>query len=1058
MATTCAACAAEIPDRSKFCLECGTPVVAVAPEPEVRKTVTLLFTDVTGSTAMGEQLDPEAYRAVMGRYFEVARAAVERHGGTVEKFVGDAVLAVFGIPEIREDDALRAVRAAHELNLGVAALSDELTRTLGVALTIRTGVNTGSVVAGAARAGGSFATGDAVNTAARLEQAAAPRTILLGGSTYDLVRDAVEVEAVEPVAAKGKAEPVPAYRLHRVLDVERGRARRNDGALVGRERESRALDDALERTLELSRSHVVTVLGAPGLGKTRLVDEFLLRIGERARVVSGRCVSYGQGITWWPVVQILRQSLDLSGHESEEVTRHALSLALADTADGPTVVDLLMPLLGKGGDAGDSDQTMWAVSRLVEDLAAHRPLVVTLDDLHWAEPTLVELLDRLRHELTDLPLLLICQARPELLDEHPDWGAGSVNTSMLGLEPLTRDQTGTSLAHLLDGGVPDDVRDIVSDWAGGNPLFIEELTTHLVESGILERRAEAWQLTGGPAPVSTLVPPSVSALLAARLDRLPTEERILLERCSVVGLELRTDEAVVLTGQEPAEVARLLGSLARRDLLRRVRLAGGAERWRFWHVMVREAAYDALPKAVRADLHEVFADHTASTDDEESGPERLAFVAHHREQAARYHSELAPSSDAALRSAGRAAVALAAAADDARDRDDLTACEGLLRRALELTGVERRVRRDLLARLVVGSADLSGVDLDEIMHAYAAAMDDSATALDRAFLASGRLQVRLLAAEDLDPEVTLAAASEVVRLAREAGDRSRLVHGLTAIFRSHQVHARWGEATSVLREMATSGSPGDRREAEDQLGVALMCGPAPLSEARAHALRMQQQPGRSRERRERDLGLLACAEAGLGLPGALETTRRLAAELFAGVATTPGRMVDLYFSAAGLDESELAIDLLVPLAAELRARGGQVYASTYLLMEALHRLELGQDTETVMPILEEARTLTSPYDVLSSASLAAADAILTARAGDHERSVALAREASRIVDTGDEHWGRGDVHRWLALAAATRGDHAEHRRLLQRAVGHYRAKELNVLAARLELELAAARD
>ena len=273
---TCTRCGSALPANAKFCPECATPVAA-APEREVRKTVTLLFTDVTGSTAMGEALDPEAYRGVMGRYFDVARAAVERHGGTVEKFVGDAVLAVFGVPDVREDDALRAVRAAAELNAAVADLSAELVTSHGVTLAIRTGVNTGSVVAGAARAGGSFATGDAVNTAARLEQAAGPGEILLGAETWHLVRDAVEVEPVEPITAKGKAEPVPAYRLLTVRAGEAGRARRFDAPMVGRERETRALEDALERTVASGRSHLVTVLGAPGIGKTRLVSEFVDR-------------------------------------------------------------------------------------------------------------------------------------------------------------------------------------------------------------------------------------------------------------------------------------------------------------------------------------------------------------------------------------------------------------------------------------------------------------------------------------------------------------------------------------------------------------------------------------------------------------------------------------------------------------------------------------------------------------------------------------------------------------------------------------------------------------
>src|SRR4051794_39876008 len=310
----CDACGADLPSTAKFCPQCGTPALGAA-DRETRRTVTLLFTDVTGSTAMGEQLDAEAYRAVMGRYFTTARTAVERHGGVVEKFVGDAVLAVFGIPEAHEDDALRAVRAADELNHEVAELSVRLTAQLDVRLAIRTGVNTGSVVAGTARAGGSFATGDAVNTAARLEQAAGPGEILLGATTYALVRDAVVAEATEPFLAKGKSEPVPAFRLVRVLDAARGRRGREDVALVGRARESRVLDDAFTRIVASGRSHQVTTLGPAGIGKSRLTGDFLARVGNQATVARGRCLSYGQGITYWPLVQALRDALHLSGTE-----------------------------------------------------------------------------------------------------------------------------------------------------------------------------------------------------------------------------------------------------------------------------------------------------------------------------------------------------------------------------------------------------------------------------------------------------------------------------------------------------------------------------------------------------------------------------------------------------------------------------------------------------------------------------------------------------------------------------------------------------------------------
>jgi class 3 adenylate cyclase len=620
-------CGERLPVSARFCPACGSPRLSVAVV-EVRKTVTLLFCDVVGSTALGERLDPEALRGVMSRYFAVARVAVQWHGGTVEKFVGDAVLAVFGIPEVREDDALRAVRAAAELRDCLVDLSAELMGSMGIGLAVRTGVNTGSVVAGSAREGGSFATGDAVNTAARLEQAAAPGEVLIGASTLWLVRDAVEVEAVAPLAVKGKAEPLAAYRLVRVLEAERGRSRRPDAALVGRGRESRALAEALAQTTQDGRGRFVTVLGPAGMGKTRLVEHFLAGIGQDVQVLRGRCVSYGRGITFWPFVQLLRQAAGLIGQETAESTEKAL-LALMDTSpDKGVVVAVLLPLLGLGGEPGGAEEIFWAIRSVLEHLAGHGPLIVAVEDIHWAEPTLLDLLERLRDEARDVPLLIVCQARPELLEQRPGWGGEALNATTFLLEPLTGGHTAALLEGLLGPAVPGRVVAAVDGWAEGNPLFVEEVAAHLVETGVLRREHDGWVVVGDLKRV--LVPPTVTALLAARLDRIPLPERALLERVSVIGLELTTADATALSA-DGVEVPALLASLSRRDLLRRVR-GLRADTWAFRHVLLRDAAYESLPKSVRAVLHERFADRLQESA-ADAGGETHAFVGHHLEQA-----------------------------------------------------------------------------------------------------------------------------------------------------------------------------------------------------------------------------------------------------------------------------------------------------------------------------------------------------------------------------------------------------------------------------------------
>ena len=422
---------------------------------EQRKTVTVLFCDVIGSTARAEQLDPEATRATMARYFETARAAIERHGGTVEKFIGDAVMAVFGVPQVHEDDALRAVRAALELRDSVE-------------IEVRIGVNTGQVVTGQ---GDTLVTGDPVNVAARLEQAAGIGEVLLGTDTYRLIRDAVDVELLPPLEAKGKSEPLTAYRLVAITGEE-AYIRRFDAPLVGRERESRLLAGAWERVLSERACALFTILGPAGVGKSRVAQEFLAEID--ATVVSARCLSYGEGITYWPAVEIVKQLLG------------------TEPAEDPAVA----ALLGHGQAA--TDEIAFGVRKLLEARAAERPLVVLLDDLHWGEPAFLDLVEQVADLSRDAPILLVCLARPELLDRRPGWSGGKLNATSVLLEPLAADETDELIDGLLDGHPLDiGLRRRIAVAAEGNPLFVEEMLAMVHERGADE----------------VSVPPTIQALL-----------------------------------------------------------------------------------------------------------------------------------------------------------------------------------------------------------------------------------------------------------------------------------------------------------------------------------------------------------------------------------------------------------------------------------------------------------------------------------------------------------------------------------------------------------------
>ena len=565
---------------------------------EVRKTVTVLFADVVSSTALGEQLDPEALRRVMSRYFEAARGAVERHGGTVEKFIGDAVMAVFGIPTLHEDDALRAVRAAAELRGSLGALNEHLERDSGVTLELRIGLNTGEVVAGR---GESLVTGDAVNVAKRFEEAAGAGEILVGEPTHRLVRDAVEAEAVEPLALKGKGAVVAAFRIDSVKEGVPERARRLDSPMVGRDREQHLLEQGYERAVGERACHLFTVLGAAGVGKSRLVEEFLDEIAESATVARGRCLPYGEGITFWPLLEIVRQL-----HGEDVVSGIAAQLAGDENAG--LIAERVAAALGLSDGAGTGEETFWAARKLFEAHAHERPLVVVFDDVQWGEPTFLDLVEHITDWSRDAPILVVCMGRPELLDKRPGWGGGKFNATSVLLEPLSEDDSTQLIVNLLGRAeLAPAVRARVAQAAEGNPLFVEEMLGMLIDDGLLERSNGSWVATGDLGKVS--VPPTIQALLAARLDGLAPEERSIAERASVEGKIFHRGAVRELSPAEAREdLGRHLQALVRKELVRPDRAAfPGEDAFRFRHLLIRDAAYEAMPKELRATLHERFA-------------------------------------------------------------------------------------------------------------------------------------------------------------------------------------------------------------------------------------------------------------------------------------------------------------------------------------------------------------------------------------------------------------------------------------------------------------------
>ena len=707
---TCANCGQSNPDGAHYCNACAAPLHTVSVEREQRKTVSIVFCDITGSTELGESTDPETLRALLARYFERMKGIVEAHGGTVEKFIGDAVMAVFGVPVTHEDDALRACRAAVEMRNALPEL--------GIAG--RLGVNTGEVVTGTEER---LATGDAVNVAARLEQAAQPGEVLIGEETLRLVRAAVSVGEERRLDLKGKADPVGASPL---LVVTGELERSFSTPMVGRKRELQALRDAFARA-EADRScQLFTILGSAGVGKSRLAAEFLA--GLEARVVRGRCLSYGEGITYWPVVEIVKQFETLPEGDAARP---------------------LQSLLGETELSVSAEEIAWGFRKLLEQEAHAHPLVVVFDDLHWAEETLFDLVEHVADLSRDAPILLLCMARPELLERRPSWGGGKWNATSVLLEPLDAAETEEFLQEL--GGADGDLRARIVQVAEGNPLFLEEMLALVRDSG----------------GAQVEVPPTIQALLAARLDQLDPGERSVLEHGAVEGRVFHRG-AVAALGDGDGEVDRRLVALVRKELVRpdRAQLAGD-DAYRFRHLLIRDAAYEALPKAARADLHRRFADWLQEHG--RSLVELDEILGHHLEQAARYFAELGRD-DSEL--AEEAADRLAAAGRTALWRGDDRAARSLLERALAL-------RKHVDVHLVCDFAE-SRFTID--LQGGLAALEEAADGAEKAGDAAGAALARVAAAlwrEDSGA----GSAEEVERLAHAAlplleaaGDHAGLGH------------------------------------------------------------------------------------------------------------------------------------------------------------------------------------------------------------------------------------------------------------------------------------------
>ena len=1028
----CGGCGRFWPDTARFCSACGSPLAAGPSfDGRARKTVTVVFADVVGWTELGERLDPPTVRQIMARYFQSLRRVLERHGGTVEKFIGDAVMAVFGIPVVHEDDALRATRAAVEMAEALRMLNDELEQRWGISLEVSIGVNTGEVVADDPSDGQVFATGDPVNVAARLQQAAQPGEILIGESTRRLLGDRTVVAEVAPLAVKGKSGLVRAARVLGVAAQTPPLSPPAGSRFVGREPELRLLRETFQRCVQEPACRSVTILGEAGIGKSRLVREALQEIHASARILIGRCPPYGEGITYLPLLDIVRQ-LAPAGQAD-------LASLVQGEQEGDLVADRIASAVGLSATSAPAEETNWAVRRLFEALARRRPLVVVLDDIHWAEPTFLDLVEHVAAARA-VPLFVVCLARPELLDARPTWQASSANATILRLEPLTDHEARELLAGVRgDAMVAEATGSRVLEAAEGNPLFLEQL---------LAMHAEHGEELG--------VPPTVQAVLAARIDRLPPLERTVVQRAAVQGRVFSRRALAELVGeQDLPRLDQTLVALERRELIRPDRHAFGAEAddgVRFAHGLVRDAAYQFLPKATRSRLHERLAGWLEQTADQRLA-ELEEVVGYHLEQAYRYRTELGPVGAPERALGAEAARRLDSSGRRALGRSDLPAAINLLERAAALLSHEDRGRAELLACL--GAALAEAGRLSEADRVLQEAVDCARLHGDDR-LEGHAVVEQLLLRIQVDTEKAIAEAREISERVRgifEDHDDDRglcklwrlraLLHWLEGHCRAAE--AAWEQAAEYARK---AGDDRERAEILSWIASSAFVGPTPAGEGIRRCEEIRNQVHDHRRAAAATLYPLAGLYSMIGrfdtarelLDIAYRTLEDLGFVTLSSSFTQYEGFVELLANDLARAEQGLALGLK-----RLEDMGEKAFVSSSaaLLAEVLH--QQGRHEEAAR-LVDRSEETAAPDDLAAQIAWRTVRAEILTAAGRLEDAEAYARRAVSLA--GETDWSNDYAAACVVLGEVLRrrARPKEAETAIREALGLYQGKE-NVVAA-----------
>jgi class 3 adenylate cyclase/tetratricopeptide (TPR) repeat protein len=1013
----CAMCGGANAGDARFCAHCGARLSNIGPaRVSARKVVTVLFSDVRGFTELGERLDPESLHELIGRWFYESHRVIARHGGTVEKYMGDAVMAVFGVPVVHEDDALRAARAALQMRTTLMDLNLEVARRWGVQLEVRTGVNTGEVVIGEAPSGAPTTLGDTVNVAQRLETSASPGQVLIGEETARMVGAAAELDRVDPLTLKGKAAPVSAWRL---VSIAAEGAESGDRAItpfIGREAELRLLSKAFDEVVATREPRLVTVLGPAGIGKSRLVRALRVDLGDDATTVVGRCLPYGDGVAYRPVAEIVRR---LAGAASEK--------ALVSAAGGLTKGEAELVASRVARAAGfvpggvTAEETRWAVRKLLEAVARQGPLVVVIEDIHWAEPTLLDLLEHLATFAAAVPLLLVCLARPELLDERPSWTAvGGAPSVVLPLEPLSSAEAGELLEKTAHGAdLSAEERAQLLATAEGNPLFLQQMAA---------MRAETRE-----DPVG--IPPTIQAVLTARIDRLGAGERTVIERAAIEGRTFHRGAVAELLSEEERETLDAnLDALTRRELIHAGRPDfEGEQAFRFDHILIRDATYGVIPKQVRADLHERHANWL-----ERRAPldrrDHAELAGYHLEQAYRCHLELEPAARESYRPlAVRGGSRLAMAGRAAVARDDLPAAIGLFERAAALLPADDGAHGALLSEL--GTALTEAGRLPEAERALDEAVAEGAARGDAATEAHA-LVARLFVRLQVDTEAGTREVRERFDSLLATFERGGDDLGLARLWRLralvHWIEARSAHADAAwLRAVEYAQRAGDERgwsEALSWLASSAVHGPDPVEDAIARCESIRQQLSGHR----RDQALVLDHLAGLrAMRGEFAEARRLLAEREQTMADLG---VTMMHTAVSHDEAFVAFAAGDVAGAEAVLRAGygrlaemgeRALLATTAAMLAHIIYEQGR-LEEAWGFTEVAQEAAASDDLSAQIVWRAVRARLLARRGEMLEAERLSSEAVRLAartdwlsDHADALLARADVLRMAGESDAT---------------------------------------